>query len=111
MTCPNCQAPSESAASVRACYAGQREACGWEMAKGWNEDGRVYGPCGAHVTFTERGWTCEAGHEHVSMQARHAEGWDFAEEYGEAMAMARAGVEPRTMSGHVVTGPESFAGV
>lgn len=109
MVCGSCKAPAESVATVRACYAGEREPCGWVVPQGYNEDGPVFGPCGAHVEFSARGWECEAGHEYVSMEARHAEGWEYAEEYGEARAMAMAGVEPVTMSGHVVLGPESFA--
>lgn len=118
MRCGKCGEDAASVATVKACYAGEREACGWIVAgfeswvdeeTGEGESWPVEKPCGAHVTFTERGWSCEAGHEHVSMQARAAEGWDYAEEYGEAMSMAMAGVEPVTMSGHVVLGPESFA--
>lgn len=108
MKCGNCGQTTESVETVKACFAGQREPCGWVVPAGYNEDGACYADCGAHVTFTERGWSCEAGHEHVSMEARHAEGWEYAEDYGEAMNLAHAGVEPLTMSGNVVTGPESF---
>ena len=64
---------------------------------------------GAEAIATARGWTCAAGHEHVTAEARHAEGWEYAECYDEAKALAAAGVEPLTMSGHLVTGPQSFA--
>ena len=51
------------------------------------------------------------GQQRKHGQARAEQGWDYAEEYGEAMDLALAGVEPRTMSGHAVLGPQSFAGV
>lgn len=107
MICGKCKAPAESAATVQACYAGERVPCGWlveypgtyvevemdgEHFSDWIEGGVK--ECGAHVTFTDRGWSCEAGHEHVSMEARHAEGWEYAECYDEAQALAAAGVEP-----------------
>lgn len=108
-----------SVETVRACHAGAEiTTCGWlvERYVGWvdEETGQADGStmtveCGAECIVDERGYRCDAGHEHVTMQARAAEGWDYAEEYDEARALAFAGVEPRTMSGHIVTGPQDFA--
>lgn len=115
--CGRCKARHSSVTAVRACYQGDLFACHWlvEAVEGWvdEETGQaeswvVTRDCGAEAVATERGWTCAAGHEHVNAQARHNEGWDYAEEYGEATAMVFAGVEPRTMSGHVVTGAHDF---
>ena len=68
--------------------------------------------CGNHTETTtheevETVRACHAGAEVGT--ARHDERWDYAEEFGEARDLAMAGVEPRTMSGHVVTGPQDFA--
>jgi hypothetical protein len=106
-----------SVAAVKACHEGNLFDCHWAVERwiGWTDEETGYSEgdtqivdCAAEAIATERGWTCAAGHEHVTMQARHDEGWDHAEEYGEAMAMALAGIEPRTMSGHVVLGQRSF---
>ena len=53
--------------------------------------------CGAPVTETDRGWTCARGHGHVYAEVRYAEGWDYAEDAGEAELLARAGTEPRDL--------------
>lgn len=115
--CAHCKGRHSSVAAIAACSKGLLFACHWlvERYVGWTDeetgesDGEMQTlDCGAEAIATERGWTCAAGHEHVNVQTRHAEGWDFAEEYGEAMDLAMAGVEPRTMSGHSVLGPQSF---
>jgi hypothetical protein len=105
ITCGNCKATTDTAASVRACYKGDVAPCGWlvavpgrwvdydEWGPEYIEDGEA--ECGAHTTITDRGWSCEAGHSYVSMQARHDEGWDYAEDDGEANNLFRAGTEPR----------------
>lgn len=107
-----------SVAAVAACHAGAEVGpCGWLVERihvnydpegGGGEGWTVTEDCGAEAIFDARGYRCAAGHEHVTMEARNAEGWDYAEEYGEARDLAMAGVEPRTMSGHVVTGPQDF---
>lgn len=118
IACGHCQQPHTSVAAVKACSTNDLFACHWavERYEGWvdEETGEaeswlVTVDCGAEAISTERGWTCAAGHQHVSMQARADEGWDYAEEYGEAMTMAMAGIEPLTMTGHIVLGPQSFA--
>lgn len=117
-TCGHCKAPHASPAVARACHEGRVTPCGWlvERVVGWVDEetgdsdyAQVEGDCGADAVHTDRGWSCEAGHSHVTAETRHAEGWDYAESYGEALALAGAGVEPITMSGHVVVGPQSFA--
>jgi hypothetical protein len=37
--------------------------------------------CGAPATFDARGFRCENGHEHVTAEARSAEGWSYPEEW------------------------------
>jgi hypothetical protein len=115
--CGKCGERHSSAAAVKACHEGNLFACHWAVEKpvGWTDEETgdaewwtEVADCGAEAIATERGWTCEAGHEHVNMQTQHDEGWTYVEEYGEAMDVARAGVEPRTISGHVVLGPQSF---
>lgn len=111
--CGNCQEPHRSVEAIKACHGGATIlACGWLVAtfRSFGED-EVWPDtveCGAEAILTERGYSCAAGHEHVTMEARHAEGWDYAEDYDEAKALAFAGVEPLTMSGHLVTGPRDF---
>lgn len=106
-----------SVVAVKACHSDDLFSCHWATEKwiGWTDEetGESDGDmqirdCGAEAIATERGWTCAAGHEHVTMQARHDEGWDYAQEYGEAMDLALAGVEPRTMTGHIVLNQRSF---
>ena len=120
--CGKCSTPATavrhtSVAAVKACHDGTLFTCHWAVEKwiGWvdEETGEADGDmqivdCGADAIATERGWTCTAGHEHVNIDTRMAEGWDYAQEYGEAMDLARAGVEPRTMTGHIVLGQRSF---
>lgn len=117
-TCGKCGGKHDSVAATRACHTGDLFACHWMVEKwvGWTDEetGQSEGDmqvvdCGAEAIATERGWTCAAGHEHVTAEARHAEGWEYAEDWGEAKNLAAAGVEPLTMSGHVVLGPQSFA--
>jgi hypothetical protein len=44
-----------------------------------------------------RGHTCENGHEHINIETRVAERWDYAADAGEARLLAAAGTEPRDM--------------
>lgn len=118
--CGHCTSTHPSAAVVKACSQGLLFTCHWAVERPfrWVEDpetGELFDveggtfDCGADAIGSERGWTCTAGHEHVNTQTRHDEGWDYAEEYGEALNMALAGIEPLTMDGHLVLGPQSFA--
>lgn len=100
MKCGNCGQDTSSAATVKACYAGQRERCGWLVEGPMTEDGeRPIEECGAHVTSSDRGWECEAGHDYVSMEARHAERWDYAHDWREAEVLAAAGIDSVSMRG------------
>ena len=115
--CAHCKNRHSSVEAVKACAAGALTTCHWmverpEVVGGCEEYGFEveWGivDCGAEAVVTERGWTCAAGHSFVTATARREEGWEYAEDFGEAMALARAGVEPLTMSGHTVLGPQSF---
>lgn len=46
-----------------------------------------------------RGWTCEAGHEHIDAEVRDREGWDYAEDRDEAARLAKVGVASVQMNG------------
>ena len=111
--CGKCANTHTSSDAVRACYEGRLFTCHWLIeAPGhyvvvdeetgeadWIEGGVV--DCNAEAIATERGWTCAAGHEHVTMQARHAEGWDYAHDAEEAKRLAVAGVDAVDMQGRV----------
>jgi hypothetical protein len=119
ITCGKCQTTHQSIDAVRACHDGATIAtCGWlvERYQGWvdeetgeGESWLVTVDCGAECIYDERGYRCAAGHEHVNMETRHREQWDYAEDAGEAMNLMRAGVQPFTMDGHIATSPADFA--
>lgn len=68
------------------------------------EDGPRIEDCGAPAIADERGFHCAAGHEHVTMQARHDEGWEYFDT-DEIAAMKSGdffpGVGVRDMAGRV----------
>jgi len=105
MTCGKCGAKTEHAATVAACYQGKTFTCDWLVERAWydpetGDGGVVVVPCGAHAFITDRGWGCEAGHEHVTAEVRHAEGWDYADADEMAAYYAgtfRGGFEPVPM--------------
>lgn len=98
--CGQCERRHHSAEVGRRCHAGKTYPCGWQIQVGLDEDGgAVIDECGAAAWDTERGWKCDAGHEHVTAEARWREGWDYAADPGEAMLLARAGVQPVAMDG------------
>lgn len=112
INCGHCRGTHPDIATIKACATGNLFPCHWAVEKfvgSPDERWLQVVDCGADAIATERGWTCAAGHEHVNIETRHAERWDYVEDFGEAMNLARAGVEPLTMSGHLVTGPASFA--
>ena len=112
ITCGKCRQTHTSVAVVKACFAGAEIApCTWLVERlvggyyveydgqdDWVEAYTSVEDCGAEAIYTDRGFECAAGHSHVSMYARQAEGWDYAEDEIEAGRMARAGVEPRDMA-------------
>jgi hypothetical protein len=105
--CGHCGGRHCEVATVRACAQGKVFVCDWlvERPSGeWNDFEPIIEHCGASAVITDRGFYCEAGHEHVDQQARMAEGWDYAEDAGEAETMARAGVEPHDMQGRIWMG-------
>ncbi len=102
--CGHCKGTHREVATVKACGQGNVFACGWlvERPTGeWNDFRPEIVECGASAVEDERGFTCEAGHAHVDAQTRAAEGWDYAEDAGEAENLAKAGVEPFDMQGRV----------
>lgn len=102
-TCPPCGGKHHEVATARVCAGQVPDAvvgtCHWMVETAMNEDGeRPVVDCGASVVATARGWRCEDGHSYVSMEARHAEGWDYADDDTEAARMIAAGVEPVVMA-------------
>src|SRR6266851_6293660 len=80
--------------------------CSWLSQDGWTEDGEPFiAECLAPVFFTADGYECLAGHDFVTPEARREQGWDYAADEGEAALLAKYGVEPRHMSGHVWVEP------
>lgn len=81
--------------------------CGW-LVEHWTEDGPGARECRAVAWLTDRGWECAHGHEHVDMETRAAEGWDYFDD--DEIAAMRNGqwplplVEPRHMDGRLVVG-------
>lgn len=122
MICGNCHTTATTATTVRACYTGAVTPCWWVISDNatWVDDETgesdswpIERPCGAHTIHTDRGWSCEAGHSHVTIAARHAEGWEYAEDDQEAKNLLGAGVEPRDLidgrSYQLTGGPSSLS--
>ena len=79
---------------------GHYPTCHWLVRHGLNEDGEeVIRDCAADVTITDTGWSCDAGHEHVDMETRHAEGWDYANDPEEAALLRKYGTDAVDMRG------------
>jgi hypothetical protein len=100
-----CEGSHPTAALVRACFEAKATGawpCTWLIQIGLTEDGeQIIVECGAPALPTDdRGSdACAAGHFHVPAEVRMEEGWDFAADEGEAMALAKAGVRPVQMDG------------
>jgi len=103
-------APSFRAAFAAAVTAHGRDAdldvltehyptCHWLVRAGYTEDGEVIRDCAADVTFTDTGWSCQAGHEHVTAEVRHAQGWDYAADAEEAALLRKHGTDAVHISG------------
>ncbi|HET9144081.1 hypothetical protein [Actinophytocola sp.] len=95
--------------NVRRCYLDpDAEICNWliEIPAHWVEeiedivDAQIV-ECGALAWELPdgRGWTCEAGHEHIHAEVRDQEGWDYAEDLDEANRLAKVGVASVQMDG------------
>lgn len=109
--CGHCTKTHTATDAVKACSQGNLFPCHWAVKRYVGDPDEPWlttVDCGADAIATERGWTCNAGHEHVTMETRLDEGWDYAEDADEAMDMARAGVQPFTMDGHVATSSRDF---
>lgn len=105
MKCGKCKDGHGSVAAVKACYAGATvSACTWLVERWFHsgdpDDGgyQAVVDCGAEAIFTDRGFECAAGHSHVVAEVRSAEGWDYAEDHGEAEILAKWGTEPRDLA-------------
>jgi hypothetical protein len=71
-----------------------------ELACGYcEESASAVIECKAVSYTTADGWACEAGHEHVTAEARYEQGWDYAADLGEARGLAKAGTMPVDMEG------------
>ena len=102
MICGNCKTHALSVKSVRACYESKLGVggCGWLVSLGFDDcGGEIIRECGAHLTMSDRGWSCEGGHEHVYAEVRWSEGWDYCADEGEAILLRRAGVDAVAMNG------------
>ena len=64
-----------------------------------SEDGPVITECAAAAYEIPGGHTCENGHEHINIETRMAQGWDYAEDRGEAERLMRNGTYPVQMDG------------
>jgi hypothetical protein len=50
--------------------AGETWPCGWLVHRGHDEDGTpVVDECGGEAREVGEGWACEAGHEHLGLEA------------------------------------------
>lgn len=102
--CAQCKATHGSVEAIRCCHAGATIApCHW-LVERWFDSGdpddggyKAEVECGAEAIYTDRGFECAAGHSHVRAEVRQAEGWDYAEDHGEAESLSRWGTEPRDL--------------
>lgn len=87
-------------AAVKACFLGDG-VCTWVVSVGHHpEDGdELLLECGYALHVTDRGWTCDGGHEHVTAEVRQAEGWDYASDEEEATQLRKHGVDAVAMNG------------
>lgn len=119
--CGNCKDRHPKAADARACYSGEVVPvvgpCTWLVERPYYDFDDVRqvstGECGAEAVYTERGFTCAAGHSHVDAQYRRQEGWDYAHDEEEAYVLAYYGTVPVRMDGSGVSEtrrPAHFAG-
>lgn len=103
-TCGHCQGQHHYADTARACAAGNTFRCDWLVqlpGQEYTDFEPIIRECGSTAITDERGFHCEAGHEHVEAEVRLAEGWDYASDEGEAAVRASYGHESRLPDGHV----------
>lgn len=72
--------------------------CTWSLERLVEGERYTY-DCRAIAWDTGRGFACDAGHEHVNADTRRREGWEYAEDDGEAKNLAMAGIDPVGMDG------------
>lgn len=112
--CGSCRSRHVTADQVLRCYVAKglikdTWPCGWQyeglIATGDPDEpfyrGIVECDAPARLRADGTGYGCLVGHEHTYAEARQAQGWDYAEDDDEAKNLAKAGVEPRTMTGQV----------
>jgi hypothetical protein len=110
--CGSCRSRHLTKEQVLSCYveAGKIEGmwlCGWQykglIATGDPDEPYYEGilecDAPARMRADGTGYDCLRGHEHTTAEARQAQGWEYCEDDDEAKQLARAGVEPRTMTG------------
>ena len=106
-TCGHCERQHHYADTARACSQGRTFVCDWLVELPGTEE-TDYQPrvveCGSTAISDERGFHCEAGHEHVELEVRLAEGWDYASDEQEAAGRAGYGYESRLPDGHLFMG-------
>lgn len=102
-----CGERHETVAEARACNEGRLGTCGWLVEKKYLDfdymEAVVLVECGATTIHTDRGWSCADGHSHVYAEARHQEGWDYAEDKEEAYVLAHFGTTPVRMDGRGIS--------
>lgn len=104
--CGHCHGRHHQVDTVRACRDGRTFPCDWlvERHSFDDETGERHDfivECGATAVTDDRGFHCEAGHEHVELEVRLAEGWDYASDEEEAAGRAGYGFESRLPDGHI----------
>lgn len=99
-----CNGSHEKVWQVKECFVAAQAGhfpCDWLVEFRYDDGSRGTRSCGRpawpHPDDVHGGFQCAGGHEHISQETRIAEGWEYAEDEGEALALAKAGVEPRTM--------------
>lgn len=106
ITCGKCKGKHLTVDAVRACHARETFPCPWliERPAGWLPEAEDFVEativeCGSLAWEHERGWECETGHEHITAEVRHREGWEYAECREEAAQLAKVGVASVDMQG------------
>ena len=98
-----------SVAEVQECYQAAHDVmrgvevwrCGWLLEGRYDDGSRYSYPCEAPTRYVgdRGGYECTAGHNHVPVEVRMEQGWDYAGDEGEAYLLGRAGVLPVGMDG------------
>jgi hypothetical protein len=101
-----CPGYHEKTWQVQECFAAKRDGawpCSW-LIQLLGEDGYYTVPCGRPTRYTDKAtgaYECLGGHDFIPAQTRSEEGWEYAEDDDEAAQLAKAGVEPRTLTGQL----------